>query len=138
MALKNQNHEVYSNLELLRYEFYAFQIKNAQTLTETEKVEKEIGEKLRGKYLPKGKKLSNLFEALNNKAAFIVLERAINNTVVPSDVDKINQELSVMRARATKGQEYAYHELNKGGEVDKKELELMKAKHLQVDDREKK
>lgn len=131
-ALKSEGGELNRNLELLRYNFYLSEIKKIKDIDKIDEIGGEIGKKIRISHLPPGKKIGDLDQALFNQKARIVLEEVVNNSVIPDKVREIDEELNKLRSRVTEEEKNAYNELNENGAVDKKELELMKTKHLQV------
>ncbi|CAG8456293.1 1429_t:CDS:2, partial [Paraglomus occultum] len=129
-AFREKESEFHTHLELLKYEFYLSNIKKIEKISEITKVEEEIGTKMKGGHLPPEKKVSNLYQSLNNQKALINLKDIVNSEEIPTEIDKINEQLERLLARATSAEKFAYQELNKEGAVDKKELELKKTKHL--------
>lgn len=137
-ALQDKKKEFHAQLESLKYEFYLSIIKKAEELPEIDEIEGKIRKNMKGEHLPPEKKVSNLHQDLNNQKALINLKGIVNDKVIPTEVEEINEQLSKLLICATAAERNAYHELNKEGAVDKKELELKKAKYLKVNNKEEK
>jgi hypothetical protein len=134
-AIRDREKELYTYLELLRYEFYLSIIQKAEKVSRIDEIEKEMGDNMKWGNLPPGRKISDLHQALNNQKALINLKEIVNNKVIPTEIKEINEQLeqlNKLRIQATKAEKNAYEELKE--EASAKELELMKAKHQQVND----
>jgi len=119
-------------LELLKYESWLSSIQKATDISKITEIKEEINNNVKGKYLPAEKSVNNLYQALKEQETLINLRGIINSTV-PTNITEINgqlEQLTKLSTQATKAEQKAYDKLKK--EIDDKELELMKAKHQQV------
>jgi len=119
-------------LELLKYDSWLSSIQKAAEISKITEIKEEINNNVKGKYLPTEKSVNNLYQVLKEQETLINL-RGIINSIVPTDITEINgqlEQLTKLSTQATKAEQKAYDKLKK--EIDDKELELMKAKHQQV------
>ncbi|MCE8163692.1 MAG: hypothetical protein I3273_03750 [Candidatus Moeniiplasma glomeromycotorum] len=135
-ALRGKENELYTCLELLKYEFYLSAIQKATKIYEIVNIEEKIRKNVKGGHLPPEKSLNDLYQALRKREIFINLRNIIDSNI-PGAINEINsqlQQLNKLSIQATKAEQKVYEKLKE--EIEDKELKLLKAKHQQVNSRE--